>query len=203
MLSLLTPVLASALCQSVELKEKVARDHQLMEALSHHQTIGSIMVKLPSGEQTRSERATALLEQWFTPQERGPQGLPPELMERLALLDSMDGGGSHEQRTWKKAGGDTSLKVTFVPLPARDGQTLWVLLLEEVQNGVPMPSAWRKRLTPREAEVVEGALCYLDNQDIGQRLGCSEATVKKHLQRAFEKLAVENRNMLLYWAVRR
>ncbi|WP_224240475.1 helix-turn-helix transcriptional regulator [Hyalangium gracile] len=159
-------------------------------------------MKLPSAEQTRSRCASAMLEKWFTPEERGPHGLPTELWERLSLLATLEGGGTQEQRTWKRQGKDRSLKVTFTPLEEEGRPSSWVLLLEELLHGVPMPARWRKVLTPREAEVVELALYYFDNRDIGQQLGCTEATVKKHLQRAFEKLAVENRNMLLYWAVR-
>jgi DNA-binding CsgD family transcriptional regulator len=190
-------------CKSRELSESAASSQQLAEALSRHRNLGIITVKSLSAEPTYSEPTAALLEQWFTPEERGAHGLPTELRERLELLIPHGGEGPPEQRLWKRARGERSLKVHFVPLAGEGHERPWALLLEDVLLGVPMPSVWREQLTPREAEVVERALQYLDNQDIGEQLGCTVATVKKHLQRAFEKLAVENRNMLLYWAVRR
>lgn len=202
-ISLLAPVLASALCKSYVLSETLARSHQLVEALSLHQKIGSIVVKLPSHELMCSERAIGLLNEWFPPQERGANGLPTELQERLTVLAKPEEGDPHGQRSWRRTGSSKCLRVNFAPLPGEELCRPWVLLLEEVPLGVPMPLVWREKLTPREAEVVECALQYLDNQDIGEQLGCTEATVKKHLQRAFEKLGVENRNMLFYWAVRR
>jgi DNA-binding CsgD family transcriptional regulator len=202
-LSLLAPVLASALCKSYVLCETLARNHQLVEALSLHQKIGSIVVKLPSHELMYSERAITLLNEWFPPQERETNGLPTELQERLKVLAKPAEGDSPGQRSWRRTGPSKCLSVSFAPLPGEELCRPWVLLLEEAPLGVPMPLVWRKKLTPREAEVVERALQYLDNRDIGQQLGCTEATVKKHMQRAFEKLGVENRNMLLYWAVRR
>ena len=48
-------------------------------------------------------------------------------------------------------------------------------------------------LTPREREVVDWLGEGKSNWAIGQILGCSEETVKKHLQRAYRKLGVETR----------
>jgi DNA-binding CsgD family transcriptional regulator len=48
-------------------------------------------------------------------------------------------------------------------------------------------------LTPREREVVHWLAQGKSNWAIGQILGCSEETVKKHLQRAYRKLGVETR----------
>jgi DNA-binding CsgD family transcriptional regulator len=48
-------------------------------------------------------------------------------------------------------------------------------------------------LTPREREVVDWLGEGKSNWSIGQILGCSEETVKKHLQRAYRKLGVETR----------
>lgn len=48
-------------------------------------------------------------------------------------------------------------------------------------------------VSPREAEVLFWLLEGKSNGDIGTILGVAEATVKKHLERVFEKLGVENR----------
>jgi DNA-binding NarL/FixJ family response regulator len=195
-------MLASVVCKSYALSENLAQSHQLVEALSRNQSIGSILVKSSSGGLTCSARATALLEKWF-PQEQVSQSLPQALQERLALLATLEEEGTQSQQGWSRTEAAESLKVSFVPLSGQGVHRAWVLLLEEVPLGVPLPRVWHAKLTKREAEVVECALQYLDNRDIADQLKCTEATVKKHLQRAFEKLGVENRNMLLYWAVRR
>ncbi len=48
-------------------------------------------------------------------------------------------------------------------------------------------------VSPREAEVLFWLLEGKSNADIGSILGVAEATVKKHLERVFDKLGVENR----------
>jgi DNA-binding CsgD family transcriptional regulator len=56
----------------------------------------------------------------------------------------------------------------------------------------PEPSGW-SLLTPREREVFDWAKIGKTNWAISRILNCSEATVKKHLQRIYRKLGVENR----------
>jgi DNA-binding CsgD family transcriptional regulator len=49
------------------------------------------------------------------------------------------------------------------------------------------------KLTPREAEVLYWVVKGKINRDIGDILGSSPMTVKKHLERVFAKLGVETR----------
>lgn len=53
------------------------------------------------------------------------------------------------------------------------------------------------RLTPREQAIVRLAADNLRNQEIGNRLGISEGTVKVHLHNVYEKLGLTNRIDLL------
>ncbi len=55
------------------------------------------------------------------------------------------------------------------------------------------PAALLATLTPREREVIQWLPEGKTNWVIGQILGCDESTVKKHLQRSYRKLRVENR----------
>ena len=53
------------------------------------------------------------------------------------------------------------------------------------------------KLTPREQAIVRLAADNLRNQEIGNRLGISEGTVKVHLHNVYEKLGLTNRIDLL------
>ena len=50
-----------------------------------------------------------------------------------------------------------------------------------------------KGLSPREAEVLSAAGQGLGNREIGEKLGISENSIKKHLKRAFFKLGASDR----------
>ncbi len=94
------------------------------------------------------------------------------------------------------------LQASFVPLPEVQGRRPWALVLKEVTDGVALPAAWRERLTEREAQVAGCVLKGWDNQLVADELGCTLATVKKHLQRVFDKLGVSSRAALMHLAAR-
>src|SRR5262249_45881347 len=58
-------------------------------------------------------------------------------------------------------------------------------------------------LTPRELQVLECVARGLSNPDTGRRLFISEATVKSHLTRVFEKLGVDDRTAAVTIAIAR
>ncbi|MBL9137693.1 MAG: response regulator transcription factor [Verrucomicrobiales bacterium] len=58
-------------------------------------------------------------------------------------------------------------------------------------------------VSPREAEVLYWLIEGKSNADIGTILGVAEATVKKHLERVFLKLGVENRTAAIRAALDR
>jgi DNA-binding NarL/FixJ family response regulator len=55
-------------------------------------------------------------------------------------------------------------------------------------------------LTPREREVLTMLAVGLSNRGIGERLSVSEKTVKSHLSKVFDKLAVHDRTQAALWA---
>lgn len=55
-------------------------------------------------------------------------------------------------------------------------------------------------LTRREIEIVRGVAEGLRNQDIAARLSISEGTVKIHLHKIYEKIAIDNRVGLVLYA---
>jgi DNA-binding NarL/FixJ family response regulator len=56
--------------------------------------------------------------------------------------------------------------------------------------------AFRERLSPREQEIVHLIVGGLSNLEAANRLGITEATVKAHLTRIFQKLALRGRAQL-------
>jgi len=198
LLQRLTPVLASTVRNCRMLGESVQRG-RVLESLFHHQGGESVVLAPPGAELMRTAGATALLERWFTPLERGRDGVPEVLRERLAkLVVEGEVGGA-----WERSGPEGRLLASFVPLPPMQGRRPWALVLKEVSDAVVLPAPWRERLTEREAQVAMCVLRGWDNQLVADELGCTLATVKKHLQRVFDKLGVPSRAALLYQAARR
>lgn len=70
----------------------------------------------------------------------------------------------------------------------------WLIVMREVSDAKVIESmALSFKLTAREAEVLYWVVKGKINRDIGDILGASPATVKKHLERIFAKLGVETR----------
>jgi len=203
LLQRLTPVLTGKI-RDCRMLSDVAGRGQLLEALFRHQGHETLVLTSSGAELMRTAQATPLLEKWFAPHERGRQGLPQVLAEHLKRLAGDRGHQVLEvPDTWQRPQSGQSLKVTFVPLPELAGQKLWALILQEVARETVMPSTWRTRLTPREAEVVQRLLRGWDNKLIAEDLRCKEGTVKKHLQRTFDKLGVCSRAALMCRATQR
>jgi DNA-binding response OmpR family regulator/DNA-binding CsgD family transcriptional regulator len=76
-----------------------------------------------------------------------------------------------------------------------DGEgTDWLIIMREVSDAAAI-EAMRLffKLTAREAEVLYWVVKGKTNRDIGEILGSSPATAKKHLERIYVKLGVETR----------
>ena len=85
---------------------------------------------------------------------------------------------------------------------AGDGQ--WLLVLREADDAAALEAlALAFVLTPREAEALYWVARGKTNRDIGEIVGASPATVKKHLEHVYEKLGVETRNAAAALAVAR
>ncbi|RZS52087.1 response regulator transcription factor [Sphaerotilus mobilis] len=74
-----------------------------------------------------------------------------------------------------------------------DGE--WLVVLRESDDAAALEAlVLAFRVTRREAEVLLWLCRGKTNRDIGEILGASAATVKKHLEHVYEKLGVETRN---------
>jgi CheY-like chemotaxis protein/DNA-binding CsgD family transcriptional regulator len=76
--------------------------------------------------------------------------------------------------------------------PAQGGE--WLVVMREESDAAAIEAiALGLRLTAREAEVLYWVSKGKINRDIADIIGASPATVKKHLERVYEKLGVETR----------
>ncbi|HOE43048.1 MAG TPA: response regulator transcription factor [Rhodoferax sp.] len=80
----------------------------------------------------------------------------------------------------------------------------WLIIMQEVSDeSVIEAMALCFKLTPREAEVLYWVVKGKINRDIGDIVGSSPMTVKKHLERVFVKLGVETRTAAASMAMSR
>ncbi|MDP3835348.1 MAG: response regulator transcription factor [Hydrogenophaga sp.] len=80
----------------------------------------------------------------------------------------------------------------------------WLIVMQETSDASVLSSlAGAFGLTAREAEVLYWVVKGKINRDIGDILGSSPATVKKHLERIYAKLGVETRTAAAAMAINR
>ena len=80
----------------------------------------------------------------------------------------------------------------------------WLIIMQEVSDASVIDAiALSFKLTPKEAEVLYWVVKGKINRDIGDILGSSPMTVKKHLERIFAKLGVETRTAAAGMVMRR
>ncbi|MES2534126.1 MAG: response regulator [Pseudomonadota bacterium] len=86
--------------------------------------------------------------------------------------------------------------------PAGSGD--WLIIMREVSDmSVIEAMSLSLKLTAREAEVLYWVVKGKTNRDIGDIVGSSPATVKKHLERVYVKLGVETRTAAAGVAMKR
>jgi len=87
--------------------------------------------------------------------------------------------------------GSRILEMGVISHIGRDEIVLRAVLVQESREETRLRE--RLQVTPREAEVLLWLARGKTNRDIAEILGLSPRTVKKHLERAYAKLGVENR----------
>lgn len=84
------------------------------------------------------------------------------------------------------------------------GEDEWLIVLREANDAAMLEGMMLAfKLTAREAEVLYWVVKGKTNRDVGDILGASAATVKKHLERVYEKLGVETRTAAAALAIQR
>jgi len=154
--------------------------------------VGAIVVEIAGQVQFMTQRAQELLSQYFLP--RIPYSLPESLkhwfkdqISRLTFNGNVPSRclPLHIQQAGKQ------LIVRLIPAPIKEQ---YILLLEEEElQSFSISALELLGLTKREAEVLFWIAKDKSNAAIAKAIGCSEGTVRKHLEHLYGKLNVQTR----------
>jgi len=156
----------------------------------------TIAVRL-NGDHARLVWQTPLARRWL-PQyfDAVPGTLPAPL---LRALQAAAAGKEMRPLTTTRDG-----RQLVATLQGRTVDDDWLLVLREVNDAATVEATMLAfGLTLRESEVLYWVAKGKTNRDIGDILGSSPATVKKHLERVYEKLGVETRTAAAALAMQR
>jgi DNA-binding response OmpR family regulator/DNA-binding CsgD family transcriptional regulator len=144
--------------------------------------------------------ARQMLELHFASDGRqAPAALLDWLRREVARLGPIDGVVPGTPSVVLEAATGRRLRFT---LHETTGDGEWMLVLRESDDTATLEALMLAfRLTPREAEALYWVAKGKTNKDIGDIVGASPATVKKHLEHVYEKLGVETRNAAAALAV--
>jgi CheY-like chemotaxis protein/DNA-binding CsgD family transcriptional regulator len=138
--------------------------------------------------------ARKLLQGYFGAADVGPAGVsqevPVQLLQWVQTQSALAAQG-HEPKPLALVKEARQLVLT---LQERTSDEDWLIVMREVSDTAVVETMMQQfKLTLREAEVLYWVAKGKTNRDIGDILGSSPATVKKHLEHVYEKLGVETR----------
>jgi CheY-like chemotaxis protein/DNA-binding CsgD family transcriptional regulator len=153
-----------------------------------------------SGSAARLVWQTALARRWLpTYFDVAPDHLPAPLQRWL--LAAAEGSAGSEARPLTVPRGASRLVCTVQGRTVDDD---WLVVLREVSDAATIEATMQAfGLTLRESEVLYWVVKGKTNRDIGDILGSSPATVKKHLEHVHAKLGVETRTAAAGMALQR
>jgi DNA-binding response OmpR family regulator/DNA-binding CsgD family transcriptional regulator len=144
---------------------------------------------------SRAVWQTALARQLMQAYFEAPAGQIPAAMFDWLKSETALAADGREPRTLtakREVGAETRQLV--IALQQRTGDDDQLVVMREVSDAAAVDAMVQAlRLTLREAEVLYWVVKGKTNRDIGDILGASPATVKKHLERVYVKLGVETR----------
>ncbi|WP_437621256.1 response regulator transcription factor [Sorangium sp. So ce1151] len=193
LLQQLVPSLATAV-QNCKLFSDASRTGPMLDAILQQKGIEAVMVGAGCAEVARTRGAAALISRWFAPVELNRAGLPAAVLEQLSAAMRQRAQAPKVTASFTRlAPPGIELQITFVPLPEGASPATWAMVLQE--NPL-VPAAWQEVLTPRQSEIASRIVLGWDNQLIADELGCTVATVKKHVLHIYDRLGVPSRSGL-------
>ena len=191
------PIRAREVLARIAAHMHTAREQQLarnaLDAFGH----ASLVVRLIDG---RILWQTALARQQLAPADaepgwesrRAPTPVLAWLQRETTRLAAQPVPSNAQAASVELDVGGRQLRCT---LQESTGDGEWLVVLRQADDAATLEAlVLAFRLTPREAEVLYWLAKGKTNRDIGEILGSSAATVKKHLEHVYEKLGVETRN---------
>jgi DNA-binding NarL/FixJ family response regulator len=190
------PELLARLAAHVRAARQARQARNALDAYGHA-TIAVHFNKHLGSMRPRLVWQTPLARAWLpTYFDSPPDVLPEALLQWLQL--SIDG---QEKRPLTVVQGQRQLVCN---LQSRTDDGDWLVVLREVSDAATVEATMHAfRLTVRESEVLYWVVKGKTNRDVGDILGSSPATVKKHLERVYEKLGVETRTAAAAMAMQR
>jgi DNA-binding response OmpR family regulator/DNA-binding CsgD family transcriptional regulator len=163
----------------------------------------SITVRLPEGRLIwQTALARDLLQRYCDT--RAPE-TPPVVLEwlRRHAPDARQSGVEPPVLSIVQGASSLSLRLHRQTGQDDDGDE-WMIVMREVSDTAVIEAmSLSLKLTAREAEVLYWVVKGKTNKDIGEILGSSPATAKKHLERVYVKLGVETRTAAAGVAIKR
>ncbi|MFM2053493.1 MAG: hypothetical protein RL456_1530 [Pseudomonadota bacterium] len=191
-------VIARIVAHTRSARERRQARHAL-DAFGH----ATLMVRMLDGRLLwQTALARQMLEAHFASDgRRAPVALLAWMQREIARLGPRDEGPVPGSPSVTLEAPATGRRLRFT-LHEATGDGAWMVVLREADDAAALEAlALAFGLTPREAEVLHWVARGKTNRDIGDIVGASPATVKKHLEHVYAKLGVETRNAAAALAV--
>ena len=188
-------------------KQQATQARNALDAFGHATMAIHFVADAPTGPAgpagTEPPTAVPIRSVWQTPLARrlmhdyfgaAPGQVPAPVLDWLHA-ESNAGSAGRTPRTLAidRAAGSETRQLVFA-LQQRTGDDDLLIVMREVSDAAVVEAMLQAfKLTLREAEVLYWVAKGKTNRDIGDILGSSPATVKKHLERVYVKLGVETR----------
>lgn len=154
--------------------------------------VGAIVMEIAGEVQFMTQRAEELLNQYFL--HRIPDSLPESLrhwfQDQMARLTF---NGDIPYRCLPLHIQQAGKQLIVRLIPDRIKEQYLLLLEEEELQSFSISALELLGLTKREAEALFWIAQDKSNAGIAKAIGCSEGTVRKHLEHLYEKLSVQTR----------
>ena len=135
--------------------------------------------------------ARRLMQEYFG---AAPAQIPELVLDWLRTESSLAANGREPRPLPVQRATASGARQLVFALQQRTGDDDLLIVMREVSDAAVVDAMVQAfRLTLREAEVLYWVAKGKTNRDIGDILGSSPATVKKHLERVYVKLGVETR----------
>ena len=189
------PIRAREVIARIVAHTRTAREQrqarQALDAFGH----ATLVIRLHDGRLVwQTALARQMLETHFASDgRRAPATLLAWMQREVQRLGPLDEGPVPGAPSVTLEASHSGRRLRFT-LHESTGDGAWMLVLREADDAAALEAlALAFALTPREAEVLYWVARGKTNRDIGDILGSSPATVKKHLEHVHAKLGVETR----------